>query len=126
MVNRPLSGDSLAPIQPQLHVGVLATPQINVATEGTTYQNTTIYFQVETNIIMELSSYSCYTHGNFVLPKHVRTTGNRGYNEGLNYYGCQQFNKKQVTEKRITRSEAKKMGNNNDDFEMIEPFSKLI
>lgn len=123
-INRPASGDSLAPIQPQLHVGILATPQIDVSTGKTTYQNTSIYLQVETNIVMELSSYSTFTNGSYVLPKHVMTTGNKGYNEGLNYFGCQMFDKKQVAEKRVTRSETRKQMEG--DFEIIEPFSRLI
>ena len=63
-VHHPLSGSLATTPQPQVHVGLIATPQLNPSSEATTFLNSAVYWFVECSLEVSFNHTSRFTKGN--------------------------------------------------------------
>lgn len=76
-------------VQPQVHVGLTAVPAINPGSEATDFQNTSIYWAVETELVVHHYQNSCFHEGQlhtyapyFYPPDYIKK-----YHSGNTYNG---------------------------------------
>lgn len=62
LIFSPSKGETVGTIQPSLHVGLIATPQINNVTNTEKYQQSSCYWSIETTITLESNFTTCWTH----------------------------------------------------------------
>lgn len=65
---------SINSTQPQVHLGVLAVPQINPDTSNTTFQNSALYYSVEASIVIEQLGTSAMALKSAPYTSHVTMT----------------------------------------------------
>lgn len=76
--------------QPQLHVGILAVPQLSPATDAENFQISTVYWEIEYELDVILDFNSTYTAGQLALsPNNVMFYNNigQGYTAGHTFCG---------------------------------------
>lgn len=76
--------------QPQVHVGIQAVPQLNVANEDTNFLNTCCYWQVDCGASVEFSLSSAFAENNLVSwPKEIMFIVNKNvkYTQGECLFG---------------------------------------
>lgn len=85
-------GSASTHVQPQLHVGLLATPQLNPANADRTYLNSACYWKVECSITIQFNLSSAYAEGDYIYswPREARfmkdgTT--KQYTDGVQLFG---------------------------------------
>lgn len=90
--------------QPQVHVGLTAVPAINPGSEATDFQNTSIYWSVETELIVHHYQNSCFHDGNIhtYAPYWYPSNWTKEYHNGNTYNGhanlkSNQFNSSDVS-----------------------------
>lgn len=84
------SDNSCRIAQPQLHVGILAIPQLSPSTESENFQISTVYWEIEYELDVILDFNSTYTSGNLALaPNNVMFYNNigQGYTSGHTFVG---------------------------------------
>lgn len=84
----PLKGNIKMNAQPQVHVGLTAVPAINPAKDDADFQNTAIYWAIETELDVSIQDRSCYHYGqpHTYHPRFYRQQTKK-YHAGLTYGG---------------------------------------
>lgn len=86
----PARGGNSYKAQPQLHVGLLATPQLNPAVADVKYLNSVCYWRVESSIVIEFNLNSAFSNGSPISwPLEVSFMDNQipGYTDGQTLFG---------------------------------------
>lgn len=87
----PTRGSESATAQPQLHVGLLPTPQLIPNSAEPTWLNSSAYWKVECGIKITYDFGSCFTHGVPISwPEDVHFVPNAmsTYTDGQTLFGC--------------------------------------
>lgn len=84
------TGAHIGPVQPQLHIGMVATPQLNHATEKVSFQQACVYWEVSSICEVELSASSDHVMGSPNCSADAFVALSRTpYNSGENVLGKQ-------------------------------------
>lgn len=109
------SGSSTYAAQPQLHVGIQAVPQLNVANEDTNFLNTCCYWQIDCGAVIEFNISSAYYQENLVSwPKEIMFIQNKDnkYTQGQCIFG-------NTIEESGTIANNKENDDNLEDYDII-------
>lgn len=73
------NGGNTSIAQPQVHVGIQATPQLNPASEASDFLNSCVYWKVDCGIVMSYNTNSAFTKQNVSWPREVTFIENCPY-----------------------------------------------
>nr|QTE03993.1 MAG: capsid protein [Motacilla cinerea parvoviridae sp.] len=80
-------------MQPQIHVGLTAVPAINPANDSVDFQNTSIYWAVETELVVHHYQNSAFHYGNyFTYAPNFYQAGTNGVDSKKTYHGGLAYN----------------------------------
>lgn len=111
--------------QPQLHVGIIATPQLKPSENNITYLNSACYWKIECSIEISFNISSCFGKGSSVswpLEVELLTNWDRGYTTGETLFGMTDDKNGRLTNK-LTDIEDE---DDDDDYELIKRTKRII